>query len=154
MDRIKLCFMLLLFSMSLILIAALVYASLEVHIQNINLKYQINQIGSLLAHLTTELSNKEAEILALQSQINATCSWFFTIFLFPFLFLQSMGKKVSDDGIKKVVKMGSRGRVVIPNKFRRAIRMEQQVLIILDEKNKEIRIKPSVYKQMKLNELK
>jgi hypothetical protein len=74
MDRIKLCFMLLLFSMSLILIAALVYASLEVHIQNINLKYQINQIGSLLAHLTTELSNKEAEILALQSQINATCS--------------------------------------------------------------------------------
>jgi bifunctional DNA-binding transcriptional regulator/antitoxin component of YhaV-PrlF toxin-antitoxin module len=65
-----------------------------------------------------------------------------------------MGKKVSDDGIKKVVKMGSRGRVVIPNKFRRAIRMEQQVLIILDEKNKEIRIKPSVYKQMKLNELK
>lgn len=55
---------------------------------------------------------------------------------------------------KKVVKMGSRGRIVIPNKFRKAIKMEQQVLIILDEKNKEIRIKPSAYKQMKLNDLK
>lgn len=55
---------------------------------------------------------------------------------------------------KKVVKVGSRGRIVIPKKFRDGVKMQQQVLIILDNKKKEIRIKPSAYKQMKLHELK
>jgi bifunctional DNA-binding transcriptional regulator/antitoxin component of YhaV-PrlF toxin-antitoxin module len=55
---------------------------------------------------------------------------------------------------KKIVKMGSRGRVVLPKKFRDELKVEEQVLVILDEKKKEIRIKPSAFKQMKLHELK
>lgn len=74
MDRMKQYFMILMFSISFLLVVALVYASFEVYVQNINLKYQINQIGDLLAHLTTELSNKEAEIINLQNYINTTCS--------------------------------------------------------------------------------
>lgn len=73
MDRLKLVFSAFIFSMAMLLVVALVYSSYEVYIQNINFKYEINQMGSLLAHLTTELSNKEALVLDLETYINETC---------------------------------------------------------------------------------
>jgi AbrB family looped-hinge helix DNA binding protein len=55
---------------------------------------------------------------------------------------------------KKIVRVGSRGRIVIPKKFRDELKLQEQVLVILDDSKRELRIKPSLYKQMKLHELK
>jgi len=54
---------------------------------------------------------------------------------------------------RKIVKVDSRGRLVIPKKFRDEVKMQQQVLIVLDNNKREIVIKPSAYKQLKLHEL-
>jgi len=73
MEKLKLTLSIFIFSMAFLLVLALVYSSYEVYVQNVNFRYQVNQMGSLLAHLTSELNNKEAYILGLQEYINETC---------------------------------------------------------------------------------
>jgi AbrB family looped-hinge helix DNA binding protein len=53
-----------------------------------------------------------------------------------------------------VLKVGTRGRVVIPKKIRDELKMRDKVRLLIDEKNKRLIILPSPYRQVKLSELK
>jgi AbrB family looped-hinge helix DNA binding protein len=53
-----------------------------------------------------------------------------------------------------VLKVGTRGRVVIPKKIRDDLKIKDKVRLLIDEKNERLIILPSPYRQVKLSELK
>ncbi len=52
-----------------------------------------------------------------------------------------------------VLKVGTRGRVVIPKKLRDELKIKGKIRLIFDEKNRRLIILPSPYRQVKLSEL-
>lgn len=52
-----------------------------------------------------------------------------------------------------VVRVGTKGRIVIPKKIREELSIKDKVRLVLDEKGKKLIILPSPSRQLKLPEL-
>lgn len=52
-----------------------------------------------------------------------------------------------------IIKVGTRGRIVIPKKLRDELKVGDKVKLLFDEKNRRLIVLPSAYRQVKLSEL-